>query len=64
MLGLVRPNRDNEIEPIFVTKHGDMRGGEADLQTHDYHFWEWLKVQILFTLIGPIVLSLTWRELK
>ncbi|KHN37130.1 Nucleobase-ascorbate transporter 11 [Glycine soja] len=30
VLGLVRPNRENEIEPIFVTKHGDMRvNGDA-----------------------------------
>ncbi|KAL9327385.1 hypothetical protein ACSQ67_008030 [Phaseolus vulgaris] len=25
VLGLARPNRDNEIEPVFVSKHGDMR---------------------------------------
>ncbi|KAK7346061.1 hypothetical protein VNO80_20574 [Phaseolus coccineus] len=25
VLGLARPNRDNEIEPVFVSKHGDMK---------------------------------------
>jgi len=36
VLGLARPNRDNEIEPVFVSKHGDIRSeNERGLRSKD-----------------------------